>query len=160
MTDPKPGVALAVALLVVPLCAADGRPDARGERSRPPSGPRYAYRPFTASEWAAGRSGAPAPPAPAYGGPAVPWAVGEAEGLPPPAATANCRRASDCGAGSQGHGALCDKSEGFSDGAGHSVGLCRDACRTDDDCPHDWSCEDGLDPENSAWSGCVPAEQN
>ena len=36
-----------------------------------------------------------------------------------------------------------------------SFGICREACRDDDDCPEGDSCDDMLDPENSDWSGCV-----
>ncbi len=77
------------------------------------------------------------PPAAAPGGPAL------------------CSMAVDCGDGAQGHGTVCDKtSEVTVDDLDY--GVCREACRGDDDCPHGTSCQDSIDPQNDDWAGCVP----
>ncbi len=130
---------LGAAVLLPFLLAAKAGSPARGgwHPTRPPA--RHA------------RSGAPARYAVLVSGEIAVVAV------PPPGAVVLCRSAADCGDG-VGHGAVCDEAAPVLVGEDErKFGLCRDACRDDDDCPGSASCEDSLDPENDDWAGCVPS---
>jgi hypothetical protein len=62
-----------------------------------------------------------------------------------------CQSAEDCGEGELGHGTVCDH---WSQEP-RVVGVCREACRTDDDCPAAMECHWGLDPAGPSWGGCI-----
>ncbi len=70
---------------------------------------------------------------------------------PPPDDDRTCQSAEDCGDGELQHGTVCDH---WSQEP-RSLGICREACRTDDDCPPALECHWGLDPEGPSWGGCV-----
>jgi hypothetical protein len=69
---------------------------------------------------------------------------------PAPEATA-CRTADDCGEGELGQGTVCDH---WSEEP-RALGVCRDACRSDDDCPAPMECHWDLDPAGPSCGGCV-----
>ncbi len=78
-------------------------------------------------------------------------AVAEPPGSDPPDDAPACRTAADCGEGELGHGTVCDH---WSQEP-RVVGLCREACRTDADCPAPMECQWGLDPDGPNRGGCV-----
>jgi hypothetical protein len=71
-----------------------------------------------------------------------------------PAGSEACTSVADCGAGTQGTGAVCDRAS-FELGVG-AVGVCRDACLDYSNCAQGSSCVEGLDPDDPSWSGCMP----
>jgi hypothetical protein len=67
---------------------------------------------------------------------------------------AKCRSAEDCGDGVLEHGTVCDRTRRGNDP--NAVGVCREACRDDRDCPPAYMCVYSLDPVDASWAGCVP----
>jgi hypothetical protein len=63
-----------------------------------------------------------------------------------------CHGVADCGDGALQQGAVCDRSAHRGDV--DAIGICRDACRDDRDCPSGFGCLFGLDPTDRTWGGC------
>lgn len=76
--------------------------------------------------------------------------------IPPPQLPGDvplaCHSFADCGEGVLHQGVLCDRSA--SGGDLNAAGICRDACRDDDDCPRPFRCIFNLDPADATWGGC------
>lgn len=74
--------------------------------------------------------------------------------VPAAPSDSTCFAATDCHDGTQGHGAVCDRAaSGMDQGA---IGVCRDACRDNNDCPEGSACVNSLDPDDTSWAGCFP----
>ncbi len=67
-----------------------------------------------------------------------------------------CLSVEDCGDGELGHGAVCDHWSVEP----RSMGICREACRNDGDCPGSLVCHWSLDPDDASWGGCVERSPN
>ena len=65
----------------------------------------------------------------------------------------SCGSVQDCGDGELGYGAVCDRAS-FGLGS-DGTGVCREACRDDNDCPTGTACTAGLDPDDTDWLGCL-----
>lgn len=79
-------------------------------------------------------------------------ATDEPPGAEPDPDAPACRTADDCGEGDLGHGTICDH---WSQKP-RAAGICREACRNDDDCPIPMECHWDLDPDGPSWKGgCV-----
>jgi hypothetical protein len=63
-----------------------------------------------------------------------------------------CQSVADCGEGTLQQGVVCDRSARRGDI--DAIGICRDACRDDRDCPSPLRCLFGLDPTDMRWGGC------
>jgi hypothetical protein len=63
-----------------------------------------------------------------------------------------CHSFEDCGEGILHQGVLCDRSASGRDFK--AAGICRDACRDDNDCPKPFRCFFNLDPADATWGGC------